>query len=526
MPTAVSPPSSPITPSQNWAARYEQQLAGRFTWAIDFVQTMPAAEVRAHFPSLLTLLDRAWQRPFLHVLAADLITALHPQPYLWGNWDEWLHISRQSVALFAALERPLAQADMLAGIVDILFELGRYDDACEIFTEMWDVPATAAIASPLIRAGHRVSTRLLLAGKTERGIAAYEKQLHWFHKIETHFSPQERWVAHVYLVLQETLIMRRQSHQSEAVVAIEAVLAQLPAWPAVDLELRREIHHHHGGIRLSTDEFTRSVTAMDLAIQCAIDMDDAYTEASLYMDKALPLWAMGAFDQVETAVRRGIYLCEKLQANWGLLNGLSALIDVFAVRGEFAEALQWGERIIDLAQQLGDVIEEYTSRTTRGIILLNMGQAQQARVCLEQSLPLYEQKAMGRWLTLTKSNLALCWAELGDEARGYQLAQQGLAHAQEAVAINVEIVAWRGLAYFQTGLEKRESLERSYGLAQTHQVDFGQAASLLLLAECSDDEAEQQLFWQQATDLLQKMGMVGWLTGRSPQNPPYLPLIA
>jgi tetratricopeptide (TPR) repeat protein len=474
----------------------------------------------------LTLLERAWQRPFLHPQAADLITALHPLPYLWGNWDEWLYISRKSVALFAGLERPLAQADMLAGIVDILFELGRYEDACQVFAEMWDIPHTEEFAQPLLRAGHRVSTRLLLAGKIERGVAEYEKQRRWFNKIQARLSPEDRWVAHVYLILQETMIMRRQSRQLEAVAAIETVIAELAAWPHVAPDLRREIHHHHGGIRLSTDEFTRSVAAMDLAIQCAVEMDDAYTEASLYMDKSLPLWAMGDFDQVETAVRRGIHLCEKLQANWRMLIGLRTLVDVFVVKGEFEQALQWGERLITLAQQLGDVMEEHTARTTQGIVLLNMGQPQEARACLEESLPMYEQKAMGRWLTLTKSNLALCWANLGEETRGYQFAQQGVAHAQEARAINVEIVAWRGLAYFQTGQEKRESLERSFHLAQAHQVDFGQAASLLLLAACSSVEAEQKLYWQQATDLLQKMGIVGWLNGRSPQNPPYLPLIA
>ncbi|MCZ7668069.1 MAG: hypothetical protein M5U34_13185 [Chloroflexi bacterium] len=51
---------------------------------------------------------------------------------------------------------------------------------------------------------------------------------------------------------------------------------------------------------------------------------------------------MGEFDQVETAVRRGIYLCEKLQANWRLLVGLGTLVDVFTVKGEFTQALQWG----------------------------------------------------------------------------------------------------------------------------------------------------------------------------------------
>ncbi|MCZ7668070.1 MAG: hypothetical protein M5U34_13190 [Chloroflexi bacterium] len=153
---------------------------------------------------------------------------------------------------------------------------------------MWAIPHLEEIAQPLLRAGHRVSTRLLLAGKTEEGVAAYEKQLRWFNAIQAHLSPEDRWVAHVYLILQETLIMRRQNRQPEAVVAIEAVIAQLAAQPYVALELRREIHHHHGGIRLSSDEFTRSVAAMDLAIQCAVDMDDAYTRLRYTWTKPCP----------------------------------------------------------------------------------------------------------------------------------------------------------------------------------------------------------------------------------------------
>jgi hypothetical protein len=47
-----------------------------------------------------------------------------------------------------------------------------------------------------------------------------------------------------------------------------------------------------------------------------------------------------------------------------------------------------------------------------------------------------------------------------------------------------------------------------------------------LLIQCSDDQAEQLMFWQQAVALLQEMGLEDWLNGRSSQNPPYLPLIA
>ncbi|MFO7679807.1 MAG: pentatricopeptide repeat-containing protein [Chloroflexota bacterium] len=524
MTTAVS--LSPIASSPNWAARYEQQFAPKFAWAVQFVQTTPPADVRSHFPSLLILLERGWQRPFLHPLAADLIAALHPLPYRWGHWQEWLYISRQSVDLFAALERPLPQADLLAGMIDILCELGRYDEARQLFAEMGRIPLAGGVIRPLIRAGHRLSTRLLLGGRLAESVAEFERQTALLADIRASLPPEDALYAAIYLDLQETLIMRRQYRRQEAVETIEKILKQVAAWTAAPADLRREMHHHHGGISLGTGEFVLSAAAMDQAIQCAVEMDDPFAEASLYIDKTIPLWSLGKFDEVETAVRRGLYLCEKLNANWQVLTAISILVDVFIVRGEFAEALLWSAPLITLARQLGDEINECNAKTVRAIALLHQGAVGQARLPLEECLLLYREKQSLRWQSLVEANLSLYWALAGDAVRGRQFAQEALLRAQEIQAVNVIILARRSLARFQTGQEKKENLSDAAKLARDHHMLYAEASLLLLLAACYDDEAAQMDCWRQAVDLLHDMGLEGWLNGRSPQNPPHLPLIA
>ncbi|MBP6473294.1 MAG: hypothetical protein KA773_22815 [Chloroflexi bacterium] len=518
----------PKHPSRDWAALYDQQLADRLGYACKFVQANrdTPETIYPHFQSLLTLFDRALERPFLHPLAADLVAALHPLPYHWGHWQEWLYISRRSVDLFAALERPLPQADLLAGMIDVLCELGRYSEARQVFAEMWRIHLAGSVIRPLIRAGHRLSTRLLLGGRLAESLAEFERQAALLADIRADLPPEDLVYAGIYLDLQEVLILRRQGRRDESVSRMEAVLAQAGNWPKAPVDLRREVHHHHGGTRLATDEFVLSAAAMDQAIHCAVEMGDPFAEASLYIDKTIPLWSMGKFDEVETAVRRGLYLCEKLNANWQVLTAISILVDVFIVRGEFEEALSWSAPLITLAQQLGDEINESNAKTVRAITLLHQGAVEQARLPLEECLLWYREKQSVRWQSLIEANLSLYWALAGDAVRGRQLAQEALLHAQGAQAVNVTILAWRSVVRFQTGQEKKESLMYAAKLAREHHMLYAEASVLLLLAACYENEDEQMGCWQQAVDLLNGMGLENWLNGRSPQNPPHLPLIA
>lgn len=518
----------PHTPSPNWAARYEQQLPVKMRNACEFVQAnrdTPGA-IRSHFQSLLTLFSRAQERPWLHPLAADLITALHPLPYRWGFWQEWLHISRQGAAMCAVLERPLAQADLLAGMVDILFELARHDEAVKIFAEMRQIPLAGGVIRPFMRAGHRVSTRLLLAGKLDESLAAFEQQSALLAAVRASLPPEDELYAGIYQDLQETLIMRRQHRRQEAVAVIEKVLKQVAAWTAAPAELRREVHHHHGGIRLATGEFVLSAAAMDQAIACAVEMDDPFATAALYLYKAYPLWSLGRFAEVETAVRQNIHLCENLNARWQMLTSVSTLVDVLVVRGEFAEALTWSDHLISLAQQLGNEENENESKTIRAIALLHQGSSGQAGIELETCLAHYREKHSLRWQSLVEANLSLYWAQTGDAVRGRQFAQNALLHAQEIEADNLIILAWRSLSRFQTGREKKESLWTALKLAREHHMLYAEASVLLLLAACHAEADEQAACWRQAVDMLHEMGLTGWLNGRSPQNPPHLPLIA
>ncbi|MBE2221160.1 MAG: tetratricopeptide repeat protein, partial [Anaerolineae bacterium] len=507
MTTAVS---SFSLSSQQWASWYEQQLSGRFKWAVHFIQANEPDEIRPHFHSLLTLLERAWQRPFLHPLAADLIVALQPLPYLWGNWEEWLHISRQSIPLFKELNRSVDAADILAGLVDMLFELGQYDEACRVFEEIWQLPVTGRVIRPLLRAGHRVSTRLILAGKMAEGEAYYEKQRVLLAESQPPLARWDRFYASMYLILQETLILRRHGQQDEAAVKIESVIEQVEAWAEAPLDLRREMYHHHSGIRLATGDYQLSAATMDAAIHCAIQMHDPFAEASLLHDKCYPLWALGRYAQVETAVRHSIHLFETLNADSRLLSALGTLIDVFTIRGSLDEALVWGIRHIELAQQLDDELEKNAAKTVYGIVYLNLGEPEQAVRHLEESLLFYQDRNLLRWLSLAESNLAHCWADLGDVALGYDYARRALAHAQEMKAVGFEMMAWRSMARFQTCQEKRDSLQHCRVLAQKYQVPYAEADSLLLLVPCGSDEAEKLLFWQQAVSLLQEMGLENW----------------
>jgi tetratricopeptide (TPR) repeat protein len=504
---------------------YYRTLPGRLGRFIDFVQTRPPEEARPLLPTLLKLINTASEQPDCRPLAAELVTALHPWPKRWGNWEEWLATCRLAANILGQQGQHSAQGWLLADVVEMLFDLGRYDDALVVWAQLL-VVANGAMARSLCRAGHTASTKLILSGRGDEGTAIYEQQVDWLAEWQPHLPEDDFCYAHALVVLQQTLVMRRQGKQQEAIAMIDALRAELAAWPETPPDLWRDLYHHQGGVLTSTADYAGSVAAMEQAITYAVQMADLYYEAALYTDKAIPLWAAGYLDQVETAVRHSLHLYEKLKANWRLVHSIDLLLDVLVMRPALDEALLWLPRQMELTRQLNDEATLSNAHTLRGLVFMQQGKYDLAVADLKISEASCLQRKNLRWLGWIETNLSWCYEALGERETAVTYAQRSYQHSQEANAVNVELIALRCLARFQPAPEKRATLEQAIRLAQQIHSPFNEAACLFDLLPATADPSEQQTLWQQAATLLQNCGVMGWLDGRSPQNPPCLPLIA
>lgn len=73
--------------------------------------------------------------------------------------------------------------------------------------------------------------------------------------------------------------------------------------------------------------------------------------------------------------------------------------------------------------------------------------------------------------------------------------------------------------------ESERLLREGLSLARDLQRRIDEAACLLSLSAVVESESECEALWSEGARLLQKCGAAAWLEGRSPENPPFMPLI-
>lgn len=516
----------PLTSTVNWHAIYENQLIGHLQRVIAFVQanqTQPEA-IRPHFHSLVTLLERARTRPFLHPLAADLLIALRPLPQLWGYWDDWLIVCRYAVDLLAALPADEAWGWFQADRVAMLFELGQYDAALTVLADLFAAPNWTAVAPALFRAGHTAATKLILIGRGPEGKALYERQVAWLDDLRPHLPTDAYRYADTLVTLQKTLVMRREGQAPDAIPLVEQMVARLDDWPNAPLDIRRDVYHHLGGVLAYNGDYPSSVAAMRQAITCTVTMQDEYYEAALYGDLAISLWQLSRFDEIEAAVRRSAILAEKLRANWRLVRSVNILLEVFVMRRELDEALAWLPRQIDLTRQLNDDTSLLNAYMIRGTIYLLRERPGDALPDLLAAQVGYGQINAWRFMAWAEAALGWCYEALGERETAVATAQRSRQYSQQANVVVMDVLTLRGLARLQSGAEKRATLQHALRLARDHQMRWFTAACLFDLLPVADMPTERDAFWQEAVAIVQEVGLAVWLDGRLPDSPPVIPL--
>ncbi|GIK56020.1 MAG: tetratricopeptide repeat protein [Chloroflexi bacterium] len=525
---------APATFTNEWVTYRQRRLPEQLRRLMAFVQDCQSESERArpHFHTIHNQLRVAQDIPDCHSVLAELVLALHPWPKWWGYWEEWLAVCQQVADILAQLGQTQAQGWLLADVVEMLFELSRYEDALvvleQIFTAADNQPE---MARPLCRAGHTAVHKLISLGRGPQGEAIYERQMAWLARWQPLLPADDYLYAHALIILQETFVMRRRGIQDQALPLLEALRPRLAAWVEAPLDLWRDFHFHHSGVLYSMAVYPESVAVMEQAIACAAQMGDEYGEATLYADKANPLWAVGEFDQAETAVRRSIYLCEKLRANWRLVRSISIFLDVLIARGALDEAMLWLARQMELTQQLQDEAMLSDAYMVRALVYMQRGHYDLALADLQVCAASYRRRGSHRWLVWAQVNMSWCYSWLGDGppgtegATGISLAQHSLQLSRDVKAENVELLALRCVARFQTGPEKQATLEQAVLLAQKINSLFNEAACLFDLVGVVGDTAVQQIYWQRAVALLGRCGVTAWLEGHTRKTPPCLPLI-
>jgi tetratricopeptide (TPR) repeat protein len=187
-------------------------------------------------------------------------------------------------------------------------------------------------------------------------------------------------------------------------------------------------------------------------------------------------------------------------------------------------ALECCNRMVELADELGNAAELSRGRGNRGYALLGLGRYEEALADIDFSLALYREQGRLEGTIVTTIDLVIYLRGVGENERAAELALENYEAAWKEDFPHLHVVTARCLALFRPPAEQEALLRRALALAREHERPMDEAGCLFSIAALATDEGGRSELYQQAVVLLEQMGCTGWLAGKSIDDPPLLPM--
>ena len=509
---------------QRWSRFYARRLPEQLRAAAAGVGSTKPEALQAHFDTFLSLLNATAGRAELDPLWLALVDRLHPLPVRWGQWTAWLAILQLAAHKAGTLNQPARQAEYLAYAADLLLNAGRLAPALDTARQALALARRNGAAWPLAVAGNTASATL-------RSLARYDEAQEIIDEIRADLARMEqpRPAARAAMVialldLEEMDLLRHFKRLDDALALSESLIEQLSVVPGVDphdlamLHLRRATIVWAGGrYQAAAEDLQRSAALFRVA---GDPLQATFAEGNL----GLVYYSMSRYAEAEALMLAAIRAAEETNARYRLVSDLGDLSVVYIVLGRMNLAYDYTDRMVRLAGELGNSAELSRGRGNRGYALLGLGRYEEALGDIEFSLDLYRRQGRVEGTLVTTIDLVIYLRGIGDEAQAARLAEENYAAARRENFPHLHIVTARCLALFPPAARQRALLEEALALAREHKRPLDEAGCLFSLSGLANDKATRDTYYRAAERLLQQMGATGWLVGKSPTDPPLLPM--
>ncbi len=511
--------------AQRWRRFYADRLPGQLRLAVDFVDGRPAAEVRPHFDSCLALLNAAGQRAELRPLWLALVDRLHPLPVRWGEWSLWLATLQQAADHADALGRPAQQAEYLAHAADLLLNTGRLEPARDTAGEALRLAQESGAAWPLCLAGSVVAATLRAQARYGEAQTFVDELRADLARLPAAQPPARAAMGTARLDL-ETMDTLRHSAQPELALTLsETVIDRLADVPGIDPHDLATIYMRRATIRWAFDRYPPAADdlrrAAELYRQAGDELQATFAEANL----GTVYLSMSRYGEAEALKLAAIRAAEEVNARHVLVSELGDLGVIYLGMGRVELLLEYSNRMVKLATELGNDAELSRGRGNRASALLALGRAAEALPDIESSLSRYHAQGRKEGAIVTTIDMVLYLEAIGDEAGAARLARENHAAALREDFPKLPIVTGRCLAPFLPPAERRALLTEMLAAARAYGRPMDAAGCLFALAAIGADPAERAVHYREGVELVKQMGATAWLAGRSPANPPWLPMM-
>ena len=508
---------------QHWQGEYARHLRQRLTRSLDYLGQSPRAEVRAHLRSFLALLNETRRYPHLNGEALRLIARLHPLPVRWGLGYLW-----EPQLRFALEHTPLALADARAeyhcDLGDVYLFGGQFEKAIQ--------QAEAVLAAPSLpltlaaRAVRILFTCLRSTGTPNQADDWIERSRPLF-QADQPASEVPPALAQAWLRFNQCQLelLREQGKIDPALDLVEQMIWLNQREDARDPVLTADLLTHRSTLLWVRARYPESVADLQAAVDLYRREDDHFNAESLSSNLGLVYWTMGELDRAEASLRAAIRYYRKTGSQQLLTYDIGNLGLVHFARGELEDALRQTEEHIRHSLNINFISEYNRGRRNLGTILIYFGRIAEAIRELNACHAYYEKRGSRDGYALDVVWLARCEYLLGEREKARQMAAAILKESIQRGSVLLEQVTLRCLADFLPPGERKVLLERSLELARANNRRLEEAASLLALAAASAPADQGLKHWEAGARLLVEMGAETWLEDRSPENPPFIPLL-
>jgi tetratricopeptide (TPR) repeat protein len=510
---------------RRWSRFYVERLAAQLRQAVALMDDAPPHALRPHFDSYISLLNATAARSDLVAPWLALVDRLHPQPVRWGQWAAWLVVLQRAAAKAAAADQPARQAAYLAYAADLRLKTGQFSPALEVAQAALQLARAVQAAWPLGVAGAVAAAALRAMARYEEAQALIQQTQAIIKRSPSPRSPARAVMATVLLDLEQMDLHRTFKRLDAALALGQSLIARLSAVAEID---------PHD----LADAYVRRATIIWVSGQYEEAADDLQRAAALFRQAGDPLqatfaeanlgtvyYSLSRYGPAETYKLAAIRAAEEVNARAQLVSEFGDLSTIYIALGRMETALDYTNRMIALATELGNDAELSRGRGNRGYVLMGLGRYDEALADITFGLQLYRQQGRLEGTIITTVDLVLYLRGTGRAEEAAQLARDNYDAAWRETFPHLHIVTARCLALVRPPAEQETLLRQALTLAQAHRRPLDVAGCLFSLSAVAADAGERAMLFRQGAALLEQMDCTGWLVGRSPADPPLLPMI-
>ncbi len=328
----------------------------------------------------------------------------------------------------------------------------------------------------------------------------------------------------VLLALERMDLYRHFGRLLDAVELGEQLVALLNREGQVDAYTRAVALRRRATILWAAGRFSQAAEDLRESARLFTALGDSFGAIFSEGNLGLVYYSMARYDEAEAAKLRAIRAAEQLDARWWLVREIGELAGIYMARGELATALTYCDRQVELARQLRDEAQLGNAKGNRGVTLLLLGRYEEAHPDIAESLRHFEQDGRTEGVTSATVDMTIYLWGVDKLAEAAQLAATNYERARRLGQPVLCLLTGRCLALFGSTETREGLLWEALELARQLNRPLDIAGCLFSLAALASPGRTRDALYAEAEALLKAIGAPTWLNGRSPDNPPFLPL--